>query len=111
MEHLELYIDGTFVPSRSGRTYQTLDPFVGQPWAQVADSTAEDVDRAVSAARTALSGPWGALTAPDRADLLRRLAELIADDAERLAEIEVRDGGKLLREMSGQAKGLQLLSL
>jgi aldehyde dehydrogenase (NAD+) len=106
MEQFNLYIDGKFVPSSSARTYESLDPYTGEPWAQVADGTAEDVDRAVSAARAALSGPWGALTATERGELLRKLAELIARDADRLAELEVRDGGKLLREMSGQAKGL-----
>src|SRR5664280_2283728 len=106
MEHLDLYIDGRSVPSGSGRTYQTIDPYAGQPWAQVADGTAQDVDRAVAAARAALSGPWGAATATERGDLLRRLARLIAEHADRLADIEVRDGGKLLREMSGQARGL-----
>jgi aldehyde dehydrogenase (NAD+) len=58
----------------------------------------------VAAARAALSGPWGSLTPPARGALLRKLAELIARDADKLAELEVRDGGKLLREMSGQAK-------
>jgi acyl-CoA reductase-like NAD-dependent aldehyde dehydrogenase len=106
MEHLNLYIDGASVPSHSGRTYPTVDPYAGEPWAQVADGTAENVDRAVAAARAALAGPWGALTAPQRGDLLRRLAEVIAGNADRLAEIEVRDSGKLLREMSGQAAGL-----
>ncbi|MCW2945709.1 MAG: aldehyde dehydrogenase [Actinoallomurus sp.] len=106
MEQFSLYIDGKFVPSDSARTYESLDPYTGEPWAQVADGTAEDVDRAVSAARAALSGPWGALTATDRGELLRTLAGLIARDADRLAELEVRDGGKLLREMAGQAKGL-----
>jgi acyl-CoA reductase-like NAD-dependent aldehyde dehydrogenase len=106
MEHFNLYIDGEPVPSSSARTYDSLDPYTDEPWAQVADGTAEDVDRAVSAARAALTGPWGALTATERGELLRKLAELIARDADRLAELEVRDGGKLLREMSGQAKGL-----
>ena len=57
---------------------------------------------AVAAARRALSGPWGELTGFGRARLMRRLAELIARDADRLAEFETRDTGKLLREMRGQ---------
>ena len=101
-----LYIGGKAVPSVSGRTYESLDPFTGQPWARVADGSAEDVDQAVAAARAALSGPWGALTPPERGALMHRLADLISRDADKLAEIEVRDGGKLLREMSGQMKGL-----
>jgi aldehyde dehydrogenase (NAD+) len=106
MEQVQLYIDGKTGPSDSGRTYESLDPYTGKPWAEVADGTAADVDRAVAAARAALSGPWGELTATDRGALLLRLAALILRDAERLAEIEVRDGGKLLREMAGQAKSL-----
>lgn len=106
MDHFDLYIDGKYVPSESGRTYESLDPYTGRPWAQVADGTAEDVDQAVASTRAALSGPWGTLTPPARGELLRRLAELIARDADRLAELETRDGGKLLREMSGQMKGL-----
>ncbi|HVW41723.1 MAG TPA: aldehyde dehydrogenase [Amycolatopsis sp.] len=106
MEQFNLYIDGKSVPASSGRTYESQDPYTGKPWARVADGDAADVDRAVAAARAALSGPWGALTPPERGALLRRLAELITRDADRLAELEVRDGGKLMREMSGQAKGL-----
>ncbi|HVV08060.1 aldehyde dehydrogenase [Amycolatopsis sp.] len=106
MEQFNLYIDGKAVPAASGRTYESEDPYTGKPWAQVADGAAEDVDQAVAAARAALSGPWGALTPPERGELLRKLAALITRDAERLAELEVRDGGKLMREMSGQAKGL-----
>jgi aldehyde dehydrogenase (NAD+) len=106
MEQLNLYIDGKYVPSESGRTYQTLDPYTGQAWAQAADATTRDVDRAVTAARTALTGPWGTLTPPERGELLRALAQLITRNADKLAELEVRDGGKLLREMSDQAKSL-----
>ncbi|MEP7026017.1 MAG: aldehyde dehydrogenase, partial [Actinomycetota bacterium] len=53
-----------------------------------------------------LAGPWGQLTGFGRAALLRRLAELIARDADALAETETRDTGKLLREMRGQVAGL-----
>ena len=97
-----LSIGGEHRPSASGRTYTSVDPFTAQPWAEVPDATAEDVDAAVAAARAALDGEWGALTATQRGKLLFRLADLIARDAERLAEMETRDNGKLLREMSGQ---------
>ena len=63
-------------------------------------------DRAVAAARAALNGPWGALTATARGRLLLRLGEIIAREAEQLAELEVRDGGKLVREMVGQMRSL-----
>ena len=97
-----LVIDGQRVEAAAGGRYDTVDPFRGAAWASAADGDAEDVNRAVAAARRALTGPWGQLTGFGRARLLRRLAELIARDAGRLAEIETRDTGKLLREMRGQ---------
>ncbi|MBW3647525.1 MAG: aldehyde dehydrogenase family protein, partial [Actinobacteria bacterium] len=101
-ESFLLSIAGEPRPAASGRTYESVDPFTGQPWAQVPDAGPEDVDAAVRAARTALDGEWGRLTATQRGKLLHRLADLIARDAEKLAEMETRDNGKLLREMSGQ---------
>jgi len=97
-----LSVAGEHRPSASGRTYESVDPFTGEPWAVVPDASGEDVDAAVAAARTALEGEWGQLTANQRGRLLHRLADLIARDAEKLAELETRDNGKLLREMSGQ---------
>lgn len=106
LESLGLVIDGRMVSAGDGRTYESVDPFTGRPWARVADGTAEDVDRAVRSARTALEGPWGALTPPERGRLLARLADLIELSAERLGLWETRDSGKLLREMRGQAEAL-----
>ena len=83
-----------------------MDPYQQRAWASAADGDAADVDLAVAAARRALSGPWGQLTGFGRAALMRRLAELIARDADRLAAIETRDTGKLLREMRGQLASL-----
>ena len=100
-EHL-LAVGGTRRAAASGRTYTSVDPFTGQAWAQVPDAGPEDVDAAVRAARAALEGEWGRTTATERGVLLHRLADLIARDADRLAEMETRDNGKLLREMTGQ---------
>ena len=98
----QLVIDGRRVEAASGQRYDTVDPYLGAPWASAADGDAADVDAAVAAARRALAGPWGQLTGFGRARLMRRLAGLIARDADKLAEIESRDTGKLLREMRGQ---------
>ena len=98
----QLVIDGRRVEAASGLRYDTVDPYLGAPWASAADGDAADVDAAVAAARRALAGPWGQLTGFGRARLMRRLGDLIARDADRLAEIETRDTGKLLREMRGQ---------
>ena len=95
-------IDGRRVEAASGQRYDWVDPYLGAAWASAADGDAADVDLAVAAARRALGGPWGQLTGFGRAALMRRLGDLIARDADRLAEIETRDTGKLLREMRGQ---------
>ncbi|HKC28835.1 MAG TPA: aldehyde dehydrogenase [Jatrophihabitans sp.] len=102
MQTYELLIDGGWQPSASGRTYESENPYNGKPWAVVPDAGAADVDRAVRAARNAMDGPWGALTGFERAAHMRRLAEIIARDAESLAIAESTDNGKLLREMRGQ---------
>ncbi|MGH3974788.1 MAG: aldehyde dehydrogenase [Pseudonocardiaceae bacterium] len=101
-----LLIGGTDTPASKGRTYESIDPYSGQPWAVVPDGDTTDVDRAVAAARDALNGPWGRLSATERGRLLHRLADVIEREADQLADYEVRDGGKLLREMSGQMRGL-----
>jgi acyl-CoA reductase-like NAD-dependent aldehyde dehydrogenase len=102
LEQYQLVINGARVPARSGARFDTLDPYAQRPWASVPDADGSDVDAAVGAARAALAGHWGALTGFQRAALLRKLGDLIARDAERLARLETRDSGKLLREMSGQ---------
>lgn len=99
----DMLIDGRWVGAASGRRMESLDPYAGSAWATVPDAGAQDVAAAVGAARAAFdAGPWGRATARERAALLRRLAELIARDAERLAAVESRDNGKLLREMTAQ---------
>jgi acyl-CoA reductase-like NAD-dependent aldehyde dehydrogenase len=101
-----LYVAGGSFPPATGRFYETVDPYTGQPWAQVPDAGDEDVDRAVGAARAAFEGEWGALTGFERARLMHRLADVIERDADRLAELESRDSGKLLREFAGQMRAL-----
>jgi aldehyde dehydrogenase (NAD+) len=90
------------VEAHSGRRFASLDPYRQEEWATAPDGDSADVDDAVAAARAALTGPWGAMTGFQRAALMRRLADLVARDADRLARLETRDSGKLLREMSGQ---------
>jgi acyl-CoA reductase-like NAD-dependent aldehyde dehydrogenase len=106
LERFQNYIAGAFVDAPDGRTFGSLDPYAGEPWATVPEGTVEDVDHAVAAARAALDGEWGAMTGFQRAALMRRLADLIGENAERLARVEVRDNGKLYREMIGQLQGL-----
>src|ERR1700682_5030598 len=93
----DLLIGGESSPAASGLTYDSADPFTGRPWARVPDGGAADVDRAVAAARAALNGPWGALTATARGKLLLRLGEIIAREAEQVAAFGGGGGGKLVR--------------
>jgi acyl-CoA reductase-like NAD-dependent aldehyde dehydrogenase len=106
LERFRNYIGGRFVDAGDGRTFGSLDPYAGEPWAEIPEGSVADVDQAVAAARAALDGEWGAMTGFQRAALLRRLADLIGENAERLARVEVRDNGKLYREMIGQLRGL-----
>src|SRR5487761_1365869 len=102
LPYFPMVIGGQRVQAVSGRRYETVDPFRGEPWATAADADAADVDLAVEAARGALSGPRGSLTGSGRAMLLRRIGDLIAREADYPAELETRDTGKLAREMRGQ---------
>ncbi len=99
----QLYIDGKFVEPRSAKWFDSYNPFTGEPWAEIPEGTREDVDRAVQAAHKAFTeGPWASMSASQRGLLLHKLGELISRDAKRLAEVEVRDNGKLIAEMQGQ---------
>ena len=101
----KMYIDGQWVSSASGQHFESHNPFTGKPWALIPRGNTEDIDRAVQAARKAFtSGEWPKMTASRRGALLRKLGDLILDKSKALAEIEVRDNGKLFAEMQGQLK-------
>jgi acyl-CoA reductase-like NAD-dependent aldehyde dehydrogenase len=102
----ELYVDGKWSAPEGGTFYEALNPFTGKPWASVPDANIQDVDSAVAAATRAQEGAWGATTGFERAALMRRLAQILERDADKLSELETRGNGKLLRETSGQMKSL-----
>jgi aldehyde dehydrogenase (NAD+) len=106
LEQLSMLIGGKPTGAISGKTFESENPYTGRSWAVIPDGGTEDVDAAVEAARAALDGEWGRMTGFARAARLRRLAELITENAERLARLEVNDSGKLYREMLGQLQGL-----
>jgi (Z)-2-((N-methylformamido)methylene)-5-hydroxybutyrolactone dehydrogenase len=107
VRHLKMLLGGEWRESHSGRSFDSVNPYTGQVWAAAPEAGEDDVDDAVRAAREAFDfGPWGRMTGTERARLMRRLAELIAENAESLARIESTDNGKLLREMSAQLRGL-----
>jgi len=105
MEHFKLFINNEWVDAEANESFETDDPFTGKPWAQVPRARAADVNRAVAAAKTAFQdGPWSRMSASDRGRLIYKLGELIERDAQRLAEVESRDNGKLMSEVLGQVK-------
>jgi (Z)-2-((N-methylformamido)methylene)-5-hydroxybutyrolactone dehydrogenase len=98
-----MYIGGEWVDASGGAHFESDNPYTGKPWALIPRGGAQDVDRAVQAARKAFtSGEWPKLNASKRGALLRKLADLISERSKPLAEIEVRDNGKLYAEMSAQ---------
>src|SRR5215218_3243802 len=103
----KILIGGEWMDARSGKTFESINPYMGRVWATAPEADEEDVDTAVRAAREAFDqGPWGKMTGTERARLMRNLADLIAENAESLAVVESTDNGKLLREMSGQLGAL-----
>jgi acyl-CoA reductase-like NAD-dependent aldehyde dehydrogenase len=90
----ELLIGGERTPAADGQTFETLDPSTGRAITSVAQAGAEDVERAVQAARGALEGPWGKAPAAQRARLIARFADLIEANGDELAELESLDNGK-----------------
>jgi phenylacetaldehyde dehydrogenase len=90
----QLYIDGQFVDAAAGETFETLDPATGEVLAEVARGEAEDIDRAVAAARRAFEGPWSKLNPSERGRIIHRIGDLIAENAEELAELDSLDNGK-----------------
>ncbi len=101
----QLFINGEYVDPVGGEWFDSQDPYRGETWARIPRARAADVDRAVSAAHEAMwNGPWSTMSPTARGKVMRRLGDLVADNAERLAAVEVRDNGKLLAEMLGQVQ-------
>ena len=95
----KLLIDGQWRDSASGKTFETINPATEEVIAGVAEGDAADIDLAVKAARRAFdSGPWRKMDARDRGRLINRLADLVEEHIDDLAELETLDNGKPLAE-------------
>ena len=95
----KMLIDGQWRDSVSGKTFETVNPATEEVIAQVAEGDAADIDLAVKAARKAFdSGPWRKTDARDRGRLLNKLADLIEENIDELAELETLDNGKPISE-------------
>ena len=101
MDHFQHYIDGAFEDGTA--QFHSLDPATGTAWATMPNASAADMNRAVDAAYRAFLGrEWAGLTATARGKLLYKLADLVQAAAPRLAALETRDTGKIIRETSAQ---------
>ena len=99
----QAYINGQRVAPSGGEYFDSVNPYTSKVWAEVARCTESDVDQAVDAAHQAfLNSEWATMTQTQRGGLLRKFADLLAENAEELARFEVRDNGKLISEMGAQ---------
>ncbi len=95
----KMYINGEFVESTSGRTFPTPNPATGEVLAEVYEADKEDIDKAVKAARQAFDkGEWSKMSAASRSRLMYKLADLMEENKEELAQLETLDNGKPINE-------------
>ena len=104
LPHFQMYIDGQFTDGTEGQFMETINPATGEAWATFACAGKDDVERAVSAARRALTeGPWAEMNPSQRGQVLYRLSELAGEVAHELGALETNDSGKLAKETRMQS--------
>ena len=91
----QLFINGQWADAASGKTFDTPNPATGETLARIAEGDAEDINRAVRAARKAFEeGPWSRMTPSDRGRIIWRIGDLILQHVDELAQLESLDNGK-----------------
>ncbi|GGJ67790.1 5-carboxymethyl-2-hydroxymuconate semialdehyde dehydrogenase [Glutamicibacter bergerei] len=103
--HLQHYIDGKFVDSISGKTFDVQEPVKNENYATVASAQPEDVDLAVAAANKAFKeGPWSKMLPRERSRVLHKIADIVESRDEELALLESFDSGLPITQAKGQAR-------
>jgi aldehyde dehydrogenase (NAD+) len=97
-----LFIGGEWVAPSAGRRISSINPAQGKVWAEVAEADEQDISQAVAAAKHAFEGAWSKKSPSERGLLLRRLAELISENIERIATLDTKDNGKHIRESTAE---------
>ena len=104
-ERIQHYINGQFVDSTDGETFDVLDPVTNQPYIQAALGKKEDIEVAVAAARTAFTeGPWPRMLPRERARVLMKIADIVESREDALAQMESFDSGLPITQAKGQAR-------
>ena len=104
-ERIRHYIDGEFVDSLDGDTFDVLEPVSNESYVTAAAGKKADIDRAVAAARRAFTeGPWPRMLPRERSRILHRIADIVESRDERLAELESFDSGLPITQALGQAR-------
>ncbi|WP_419907860.1 aldehyde dehydrogenase family protein [Hoeflea sp.] len=101
-----IFISGEWISPAGGRTLALENPSTGETVGEIARGDKADIDNAVAAARAALNGGWGALTALERGRILTRMGRLVLDNVDLLAELEAADVGKPLAQARNDAVAL-----
>jgi aldehyde dehydrogenase (NAD+) len=97
----KMLIDGKWVDAASGKKFETLNPATGELLATVAEGDAEDINRAVTAARRVFEGPWSKVKPFERQSLLLRLADLVEKNFEELSQLDTLDMGAPISRTRG----------
>src|SRR5699024_474799 len=98
----QLFINGDFVDSVSGKTFETYNPANGEVLANVSEADTEDVNKAVASAKKAFEdGPWSKMSSAERGHLMYKLSMLIEEHQQEIAEIDALDNGKPIHEVLG----------
>ena len=103
IQNFQMYINGEWVDSSSGKKIKSLNPENNEVWATVPEANEKDVDKAVQSAQRAFENDWSKLHPRERAKYLRLIGEELRANAEHLGKIETIDTGKLYRETKTQA--------
>src|SRR6201996_3402067 len=106
----KMLIDGKWVDAASGRHFESRNPATGDLLATVAEGDAEDINRAVTAARKAFEGPWSKFKPYERQALLLKLADLVEKNFDELAELDTLDmGAPISRTRANKLRALGML--
>lgn len=102
-----MFIGGKWLEAVSGKTFPSHNPSTGELLANVAEGDAEDIDRAVRAAREAFNGPWSKFKPAQRQHLLLKLADLVEQNIEELAALDTLDmGAPISRTRNNKARAV-----